>query len=263
MKVYWYIMKTRILMVMAYRFQVLSTVLCQIVILFASVFFWKAAYGMDAIQNGTTLEQMTHYTVLSNLLAVLYTTFVEQNINQNVRQGNVAVDFIKPINIMGSYFAADIGTMMGSLMLRFIPMYLISGLVFGFTLPVTFPALLLFLISAFLGFVILWCICGIFGLFSFWVIQLGPIGGAKDYIIRFLSGSFVPIWFFPESVQTVFHFLPFVHIYQTPISIYIGKVTISQAAFSIGIQFFWAVLMVLCLTQFQKVAFRKVVVQGG
>jgi ABC-2 type transport system permease protein len=263
MKAYWYIMRSRILMTMAYRFQVISTVLCQIVILFASVFFWKAAYGINAVQNDTTLDQMIHYTVLSNLLAVLYTTFVEQNINQNVRQGNVAVDFIKPVNIMGSYFAADIGMMIGSLLFRFIPMYLISGLVFGFTLPVSFPALLLFVVSTFLGFLILWCICGIFGLFSFWVIQLGPIGGAKDYIIRFLSGSFVPIWFFPEGIQQVFHFLPFVHIYQTPISIYIGKITVLEAVFPIGIQLFWAVVMVLCLTQFQKVAFRKVVVQGG
>lgn len=263
MKAYWYIMKSRILMIMAYRFQVISTVLCHIVILFSSVFFWKAAYGLEVVQNGTSLEQMVDYTVLSNLLAVLYTTYVEQNIRQNVRQGNVAVDFIKPINIMGSYFAADVGMMMGNFLFRFIPMYLFSGLIFGFTLPVSLPALLLFLASTFLGFIILWCICGVFGLFYFWVIQLGHIGGAKDYLIRFLSGSFVPIWFFPEKVQAVLNFLPFVHIYQTPISIYIGKVSIAEALFPLGIQFFWAIIMVICLTQFQKVAFRKVVVQGG
>ena len=69
-KAYWYIMRSRILMFMAYRFQVLSTVVCQIVILSASVFFWKAAYGLNAVQNGTSVEQMVHYTILSNLLAV-------------------------------------------------------------------------------------------------------------------------------------------------------------------------------------------------
>lgn len=256
-------MRSRILMFMAYRVQVLSTVVCQIVILSASVFFWKAAYGLNAVQNGTSVEQMVHYTILSNLLAVFYSTFVERNINQNVRQGNVAVDFIKPINIMGFYFATDIGIMIGNLMFRFIPMYIFSGIIFGFTLPANFFALVLFFVSVFLGFIILWCICGIFGLFSFWIIQLGPIGGAKDYIIRFLSGSFVPLWFFPEKIQSVLNFLPFIHIYQTPISIYIGKISPLQALFSIGIQLVWAILMLLCLTRFQKVAFRKVVVQGG
>ena len=263
MNSYLYIIKSRILLALAYRFEVISTILCQFIILYASVFFWKAAYSHQTVHNGTTGDQMIQYTILSTLLAVFYSTQVENALTKNVRKGNVAVDFIKPISILGSYFAADIGTMLSNLMIKFLPLFVLGGLLFQFPLPVSLPAFLLFLLSTCLGFLILWSICAIFGLFTFWIIQLGPIGTAKNFIIRFLSGSFVPIWFFPSGVQRVIYLLPFVHIYQTPLSIYIGRLPVSQAWGSLLIQAVWAVLMLLCLHRMQKVAFKKVVVQGG
>jgi ABC-2 type transport system permease protein len=82
-------------------------------------------------------------------------------------------------------------------------------------------------------------------------------------LIRILSGSFVPLWFFPQWVQKVSAFLPFIYIYQTPLSIYIGKINVKQAFQSMLIQFVWILILSFILSRIWKKACRMVTVQGG
>ncbi|OJU08340.1 MAG: hypothetical protein BGN88_13490 [Clostridiales bacterium 43-6] len=100
-------------------------------------------------------------------------------------------------------------------------------------------------------------------MFNFWVIDLGPLGVVKDMIIAFLSGSTVPIWFFPGVFKTIFSFLPFVYIYQFPISIYIGKASVPNALVGLLIQIFWAFLFFLLFLSVNKKAKRHLMIQGG
>ena len=101
------------------------------------------------------------------------------------------------------------------------------------------------------------------GLVSFWVAELGNLGMVKDAIVRVLSGSLVPLWFFPSSVQRVSQWLPFQYTYQTPIGIYIGIMPAGDAIKAIGIQAAWVVVLSLLLAWIWKHARGKVMVQGG
>ena len=47
----------------------------------------------------------------------------------------------------------------------------------------------------------------------------------KKHLIRLLSGSIIPIWFFPDWLADILNLLPFVYIYQLPLDIYIGSAT--------------------------------------
>lgn len=94
---YLYIIKTKFLVALAYRFNLFTTIIGEILVLAATVCFWYAAYGGREIVAGRSARQMIDYTMLSLLLGIFYSTTIEDQIRQSIRKGNVAVDFIKPV----------------------------------------------------------------------------------------------------------------------------------------------------------------------
>jgi ABC-2 type transport system permease protein len=120
-----------------------------------------------------------------------------------------------------------------------------------------------FLVSSLFSFAILWLMSAMVGMVSFWVAELGNLGMVKDAFVRMLSGSLVPLWFFPAGVQNISEWLPFQYTYQTPIGIYIGMTSASDAVKAIGIQGLWIGILSLLLAWIWKRARSKVMVQGG
>jgi ABC-2 type transport system permease protein len=266
MRAYGYLIKMRILMALAYRFEVWIGMVGDIIMLAASVYIWKAAYGTGSLGSGASLvglESMVTYTVISVLLASVFQTGVQNTIYSQVREGNIALDFMRPLPLLGIYLSDDLGSMVSALVNKAVPLLVAAVLLFGFPLPAGVGAFAGFLVSCLLSFAILWLMSAMVGLVSFWVAELGNLGMVKDAIVRILSGSLVPLWFFPGSVQRVSEWLPFQYTYQTPIGIYIGIMPVGDAVKAIGIQAIWVVILTLLLMWIWKNARGKVMVQGG
>jgi ABC-2 type transport system permease protein len=98
---------------------------------------------------------------------------------------------------------------------------------------------------------------------AFWVMELGNLHNVLHVGIRILSGSLVPVWFFPESVQRICNLLPFVYIYQGPLGIYIGKTTGRAVAHTLALQAVWAVLLFALLSLVWRRVQSRVMIQGG
>ena len=81
--------------------------------------------------------------------------------------------------------------------------------------------------------------------------------------IGFFSGSFVPLWFFPEIVGSISEWLPFKGIFFNPISVFLMKLeplTVYQEIFK---QTIWvAALALICYMIWQR-GIKKLTVQGG
>lgn len=263
---YLYFIKIRMLLSLAYRFETITTILVRIIFLTVTYFFWTAIYGgagSSAIVSGASLDQMLMYSVISILMACLFSTRVESNLHDRIRKGNVAVDYIKPLSVFGMYFAEDIGEIIKNVVQKFIPLLIFASLFLVKPVPYSFLYFSLFLISVIFSFLILWFIAAIFGLLHFWLTDLGPLGLVKDYIIGFLSGSLIPTWFFPEQVQRILSYMPFVYIYQYPISIFLGKISYRDALMSLLIQFVWCGIFFALFQFMNKKAARNLMVQGG
>ncbi len=263
MNPYLYMTKIKLLLSLNYRFEFFTNLAVQIILLFVSSFFWKAAFrGLDTVQM-VDERQMIVYSVMSIVLASIFTASVESNIRSKVRRGNVAVDYIKPVNIFCMYFAEDIGNMVTNIVQRVIPVLACSSLFIVVPKPASIPHFFLFLASTCLSFLILWFISALVGLFYFKAIEMGPIGIIKDYLIRLLAGTFVPIWFFPAAVQTVLQFLPFIYTYQLPLSIFIGRASLGEAFWGIFIQIIWVFVFYLLFIRLKNRIEKNILVQGG
>ncbi len=263
MKAYLYFIKTKWLVALAYRYELITNLFVQIILLVSSVFFWKAAYGGSGTVAGASLHQMVDYAIVSLLLSLFYSTGVDNRLHNSIRKGNVALDFLKPVSVMGMHFAQDVADALFSMVFRFIPVFVVAALLFGAPVPVSLPAFGMFLASAVLGFLLLWLISAIVALFNFWVIDLGPLAFLKSQIVGFLAGCFIPLWFFPAGFQQILRYLPFVYIYQMPVSIYIGKTPVEECYFALLVQLVWTGVLFLAFYGLQRRAFRNVIVQGG
>lgn len=260
---YLYYIKIKILTSLAYRFSLLAILVTQSVQLIVGVYFWRAAYADNTIMKGVTLQQMLLYNFVTVILSCLYVQSIEGNVRARIRQGDIAVDFIKPINIFGIYFAQDVGQVVVNIAQRFAPIIIITLIIGINPLPLNLTAFLLFLPSVVMGYLIIWLTFAMFGLLYFWLIDLGPLGMTMNYIIMILSGSLIPIWFFPETVQRVLNFLPFIYIYQVPIGIYIGRTSPMDARWQLLFQLFWCCMFLFCFILIQKKVRGKLMVQGG
>ncbi len=263
MSTYFYFIKMKILTTLAYRFDVFTMMITHLLVMFATIFLWKTAYrGIDNVA-GVNEIQMVTYAVISILLSAIYIHNVENVISNRIREGAIAIDMIRPINLLLCYFSEDIGELITAFVNRLAPLLLIVLLFFPLSLPKDFFGGLLFIISCGLGYGILWLLSALVGMIAFWSIELGNMGVVKDALVRLLSGGIIPLWLFPKNLQVILSFLPFQYIYQIPLSIYIGKLSLFRIIQSLIIQGVWLFVLLIILCLLWQKAKRYVLIQGG
>ncbi len=260
---YFYIIKTQIIKSMTYEFNVYGNIIMQTIIMITSAYFWKALYKDQSMIGDVDAGSMLTYIVISSALSVLLITNVERRIEQSVEKGTVATDMIKPVNLFGMYFAEDIGGIIALIFQNMIPILLIGSLMIKVPVMADIRALPLFIISVMESFLINWLFAALFGMIACKTMNISALLQVKKHLIRLLSGSIIPVWFFPEAVANVLNALPFVYIYQLPLSIYIGRGDWDEHIAQMKIQSLWLVVLLVIFYFVQNRATKKVMVQGG
>ena len=263
MKKYLYVVKTQIIKSLTYEFNVYGNIVMQTIIMITSAYFWRALYQGRGMVGDVDADSMLTYVVMSSLLSVLLITNVERRIQMSVEKGTVATDLMKPINIFGVYFAEDIGNIAALLFQNVLPILLIGSLMIKVPVIADIRDLPLFILSVFASFLINWLIAALFGMIAFSAVNIDALIQVKKHLLRLLSGSIIPIWFFPTGISKILESLPFVYIYQLPLSIYIGRGDRTQYVSQMRIQFVWLVILLGAFFFAQSRVTRKVMVQGG
>ena len=263
MKKYLYIIKTQIIKSMTYEFNAYGNIIMQTIIMITSAYFWRALYTGRSAVNGVDVGSMQTYIIISSALSVLLITNVERRIGRSVEKGSVATDMMKPISMFGMFLAEDIGSIVALIFQNMLPILLIGSIMIKVPVMADVRDLPIFMISVVESFLINWLIAALFGMMAFSTINNNALIQVKKHLIRLLSGSIIPVWFFPESVSKVLSALPFVYIYQLPLSIYIGRGERAEIISQMLIQFIWLVILSLLFFYMQSRITRKVMVQGG
>ncbi len=260
---YLFVYKTRIIRSFTYKFEVYGNILMQTIIMITTSFFWRALFKDKTFGNGITADSMITYTIMSSVLSVLFITGVERRIQQSVEKGTIAIDLMRPINIFGMFLAEDLGSITALLIQNLLPILLLGSLLIKFPAIVSLSAIPLFAASVLLSMAINWLLAAIFGMWAFTAISMDPLYQAKKHLIRLLSGSIIPIWFFPKWLADILNVLPFVYIYQLPLDIYIGSAATAEIYRRMLIQFAWVFVLGVLFYILSGKSLKKVLVQGG
>jgi len=250
-----------------YRADSLLNMISGILFLLVQIYIWRALMGATG-QVSTSAgvidtRDMATYVVISSVISVLLSTTIFEIIDDRIRTGQIAMDILKPVNFQALMFSTTIGTVLRRSFSELLPVLLI-GIIF---FHIKFPSLenfLFFLIAVSCSVLINFFITYGIALFAFWY-PAPSWHWSRLYrdLMRFLSGSLIPLWFFPSILVQLSQFLPFKHIFFTTISIYLGRVDRGEIVLILLQQIFWIVSLYGLAELIWRQGIRKLVIQGG
>lgn len=228
--------------------------------------FW-AFYKENAQTFPMSFEQLSTYLWLQQaFLALFMAWFFENDIFNNISNGNIAYELCRPINIYTMWFVRNMASRSSKAVLRSFPILVVVAFLpvpFGMTLPVSAQAGLLFIVSILLGFLVLVAFTMLIYISSFYTISPMGIRILSVSVVEFLSGAIIPLPFLPNKIRTIFELLPFASMQNTPFMIYVGNIEGHEAINSILLQVFWLITLLIVGMLLMHKALKKVVVQGG
>lgn len=253
---------------MSYKFDFVMAIIGQLVKCFVIYFLWKAVYvnSDSAVMNGFTANDIILYVFMSTITINIVNNTVDAAIGNEVWDGTIAMNLIKPVNYQTRLFFESFAELFQGTVFIALPIWMGLVVVRFFTLaelPPSIFTVILYLLSAFLGFVILFLINFSFGILSFYVTNIWGIRNLKYAIMDFLSGVIIPIAFLPMWLQKILDFVPFSSISYFPVLIYLGKVTGSGIVFTLVLQVIWIGILYLISILLWNKATRRLTILGG
>lgn len=140
------------------------------------------------------------------------------------------MDLLKPLRFPRYIFAVVLGEVGFNLWAKVVPVVVLAFLVFRLNLPAGALEGVLFAISLVLAYLTLCFLNVIFWMLSFWIHHTWSMVTIKNALLLIMSGATIPLWFLPGALARVLEVLPFRHIYFTPLSIYLGQVSLAETA---------------------------------
>ncbi len=237
-------------------------ILSNFLFLYLSIELWTYIYSDSNVGNSLGLLYVLSYVSIARTISKTDMDFV-WHIQNRVLNGEIASELVRPIKLSSYLMAQEIGRYIGHILLKVMPVYVCTLLFFDIYVPSQLVSFVLLFISVVLSFFLLFYINYITAIMAFWITKLFSLSIFKDQTIRLLSGSIVPLWFFPAQWIPVLQFLPFSGITYVPVSIYLETNSIEKTAWLILSQLFWIFALSLASRRLWSRAVRNISINGG
>ena len=258
---------------LAYKFNIFGWLIISALQVVCVFFLWIGVYknSPEEVINGFTLKEMLVYMAFVNVFNfVTFAGNTMYSISQEIKDGTIAMSFVKPI----SYRARFIFTTLGSMFMKevllglpaFIALYVVFGVLGYIQIASVWTLLLhvlLFLVAQVLAAMLFDCLEYICGVLCFYTTAAWGMDQIKTTIITFLSGTLLPLSFFPGVFKQILSYSPFAGLSQNPVLILTLKQDWLWAIERIGLSIAWLAVMELIAWLLFRRASKKVTVQGG
>ncbi len=257
------IMTLGIKRVFVYKTGIILSLFSSIVSIFILQKFWLALYGADRQQY----LYMANYAIIAQILGIVYQIRSPNTLSSRIRSGAISVELLRPWEYINALLFEDLGTIIGHLLSSGMVLFITSKWIFDMRIPPT-ENVILFLVSAFLGFLVLFLVKTLVAMACFWIFEAYSLLFLIDVVIHLLSGQFLPAWLMPEWLEKIMNALPFIWIYQKPISVYMGEAggglsVQTEYVQVLLLQLGWIVFLYFLVLWIWRVAVSKLSVQGG
>ncbi|WP_374020669.1 ABC-2 family transporter protein [Paenibacillus thiaminolyticus] len=257
------LIRIRFLTMLAYRVNYYSGILIYTLSIGVYYFTWQAIYGGQGSLAGFTAGQMTTYIAVSWMARAFYFNNMDREIANEIRDGSVAIQFIRPYNYLIVKMMQAFGEGIFRLLLFMTPGMIIACLLFPVELPTDPKRWIVFALMLFFSFLINSQLNILTGLTAFFVENNEGMIRMKRVVVDLFSGVIVPISFFPGWLITLNEWLPFQAITFLPSSVFTGRIEDAQILSVIGIQIVWFAVLIVPILLMWRAARHRLFVQGG
>lgn len=267
MKAYLCFFKIRFINGLQYRTAAYAGIATQFAWGFMYIMLYQALYTSNPSKAPMNFSQLSSYIWLQQaFLALFMTWFLDNDIFNLITSGNIAYELCRPFDIYNTWFVKSCAVRLSRTVLRCFPILIIAFFLpapYKFNLPSSLTSALLFLITAFLSFIVVVSYCMLVYIFTFYTVS--PIGVRLALVMTadFLSGGLVPLPFLPDWLTKYLYLSPFAAMQNVPFRIYSGQIPVNEAFFPIALQVFWAAALIIIGKLIISKALKRVTVQGG
>ena len=184
-------------------------------------------------------------------------------VKDRVRTGDIAIDFLRPVNPQLTYLAGDLGRAGINLVGRGVPALLIGAIFFDLAWPPSPASWAAGMVSIVLAVVVAFSGSFAINLLAFWLVEIRGITLLWMITGGLLSGLYLPVPWFPDWLRTLAQWSPFPSMLQNPIDILAGRVVGLDIASAVLVQVFWAAALLTVGQVLLRAGRRRLEVQGG
>lgn len=249
-----------------YRAAAFAGVFTQIFFGLVMVMTYTAFFDSTTLEMPMTLPQTITYIWLGQGMFSLIPWSPDREVQQMIRQGDVAYEFVRPLNLYWYWFFRITAVRLSAFILRSVPLFIFAGFLLPEGMAMGRPQDM----GHFIAFVLTMVGAVILGSASCnmaTISTLFTIGDGMDRfypaVITFFSGLTIPLAFFPDWLQPFMTFQPFSGLMDTPYKLYLGIYDAGMVYRLLGHQLLWTVTFVVMGQWMLKRASKRIVVQGG
>ncbi len=231
-------------------------------LIYISVYYsiYRAVYGGGEMIGGLRLPEALTYIAVAWLLRSLYTNSLDRELTEEVRQGDIALSLLRPVDLPLAKLMGAAGEVGFRALFFTLPTTLVVLLVYPVLSPASIWAGLGFLVSALLAFAIYALLNLLVGLTAIFTEHTIGVQRAKNALLDLLGGVLLPLSFYPDWAQQLLTWLPFQAVVYAPVSVYLGKLDLPQV---MAMQVLWVIALYLISRWVWRRAAFRLTVQGG
>ena len=259
--------RSSFLNMMAYRVRYLVGVANYF--LYVSIWYYimRAVKAADAaaLPGFDSASDLVTYFAVAWAARAAYFNSLDNKIAQQVENGQLAMDLVRPISFVWMKYAETAGEVVFRVLFMSVPVLAVLAVVYHPLLapPAGPGAALAAAASLAMAFHLYFAINFLTGLVSVLTLKIQGFLWAKFMLVQLLSGVMIPLVLFPAWARAFLVRSPFAGLGHTPVSIYQGRLAGAAAAEALAWQAGWTVLLLAaCGIAWRGVA-RRVAIQGG
>jgi ABC-2 type transport system permease protein len=182
---------------------------------------------------------------------------------ERIKSGDIAVDFLRPVDVQLASIADDVGRGLFALIPRGLPSVAVGVLLVGMTMPAQVLPYVLGAVSLLLGITLSHALAYLLGTAGFWLVETRGLQVLYMGVSGLLTGLITPVWLFPGWLEAIAVATPFPSVLMYPIDVLSGRVTGADALWLIAVQAGWLALALTAGQVATRLGRRRLEVQGG
>ncbi|GGK43957.1 ABC transporter permease [Deinococcus malanensis] len=258
--VYWGFTRLRFLDLIANRTRFLIGIGSYFIYVSVYAAVYRAIYAGQTQVGGLSASQAITYVAVAWVLRSLYTNALDREVTTSVRQGDVAVALLRPVDEPWSRLAGAAGEALVRASIFSLPAAVVIALVYPVAAPAGPMAALGFGLGAVLAFGVYAQLNLLVGISAVFTEHTVGVQRAKNAMVDLLGGVLIPLSFFPEWAQGVLVWLPFQAITYTPVAMYLGRMEVGAG---LAVQLAWVVVLFVLVRVMWRRALDRLTVHGG
>ncbi len=216
--------------------------------------------------NGFGLEQTISYIWLAQGIFVFQVMSIDSEILTKINKGDVALELCRPMDLYLHWLVKSAAGKLGTNWLRGV-LTIVAGLLMpaGYALagPASAGGFLLFLVTVMLAFLL----CSAYAMLITAIRLNTTWGDGPFYMLMLvsavLSGTYLPLRLWPDSLQTFLRLQPFGGFADLPAQLYTGSLTPGTAWPGMVLQVVWIAVFVVAGRMVMKNRLKHLIIQGG